>query len=395
MIYEPAEDSFLIQKEVKRLARGRVIDMGTGSGILAETALKSKRVRSVLGVDIKKEAVERCRQNIKGRKANFIVSDLFSKVPKPRTKAQLFDTIIFNPPYLPEQEGELWELKTNIAGGKHGYEIIGRFLEGVNDYLAPDGIVLLLFSTITGKMKVDALISQHMMDYEQLNKLNISFEQLYVYRLKKGRFRKLLEAKGLTRIAQLGKGHRGLIFTGMLDRKKVTVKVQRQDIDAKGTVDNEVRQLKRLNRHGIGPKLLFYGKDYFAYDYICGDFIRQYFDRADVRKKDVVDVLKKVFEQMYVMDHLGLNKEEMHHPVKHIIVGKGNRPVMLDFERCRRRAKPHNVTQFAQFVISGKLLPHLRRHNINVNMLDMLNRARKYSERRTRENFDAILRLLG
>ncbi|MBU2561464.1 MAG: methyltransferase [Nanoarchaeota archaeon] len=393
-MYEPAEDSFLIQKEVKRLAKGRVLDMGAGSGILAETALKSKKVKSVLGVDIKKEAVEHCRNSIKSKKAKFMVSDLFTKVPKPKP-GQLFDTIIFNPPYLPEQEGELWELKTNIAGGKHGYETISRFLSGVNEYLAPDGIILLLFSTITGKMQVDALISQHMMEFEQLNKMNISFEQLYVYRIRKTRFRKVLEKKGVAKIAPLGKGHRGLIFTGMWNRKKITIKVQRQDIDAKGTVDNEVVQLKRLNKHGIGPKLLFYGKDYFAYEYIGGDFIRQYFDRKDVKKSDVTAVLKAVFEQMYKMDHLGLNKEEMHHPVKHIIVGKGNRPVLLDFERCKPKTKPHNVTQFAQFVISGKLLPHLQRHNIKMNMLDMLNLARKYSERRTRENFDAILELLG
>ncbi|MBW2971520.1 methyltransferase [Candidatus Woesearchaeota archaeon] len=394
MVYEPAEDSFLIQKEVKKLARGRVMDMGTGSGILAETALKSKRVRSVLGADIKKEAVEHCRRSIKNRKASFIVSDLFSKVPKPKNKAQLFDTIIFNPPYLPEQEGELWELKTDVAGGKHGYEIIGRFLADVNDYLAPDGIILLLFSTITGKMKVDELIAQHMMDSDRLNKLNIAFEQLYVYRLKKNRFRKLLEKQGVSKIAPLSRGHRGLIFTGIWKNKKITVKIQRQDIGAKGTVDNEVKQLKKLNKHSIGPTLLFSGKDYFAYNYIEGDFIRQFIDRSTTKKDDVIDVLKKVFEQMYLMDHLGLNKEEMHHPVKHIIVTKGKKPVLVDFERCKPKTKPHNVTQFAQFVISGKLLHHMQRHNIKISMLEMLNRARRYSERRSRENFDAILALL-
>ena len=389
MIYEPAEDSFLIQKEVKRLAKGSVLDMGTGSGILAETALKSKKVKSVLGVDIKKEAVEHCRKKIKNKKAKFIVSDLFSKVPR-----QLFDTVIFNAPYLPEQKGEIWELSTDVAGGKHGYEIIERFLSAVNEFLASDGIILLLFSTITGKNKVDSLIEQHMMQSDQLNKLKIAFEQLYVYRITKSRFRKLVEKQGVSKIKPLSKGHRGLIYTGKWKNKKVTIKVQRQDIDAKGTVDNEVKQLKILNKHSIGPKLLFYGKDYFVYEYVKGDFIRQYFDKKETKRSDVVAVLCNVFEQMFAMDKLGLNKEEMHHPVKHIIIGKNNKPVLVDFERCKPKKKVHNVTQFVQFVISGKLMHHLERHKLRISMLDMLNRARKYSERKTRENFEEILELL-
>jgi release factor glutamine methyltransferase len=389
MVYEPAEDSFLIQKEVKRFARGKVLDMGTGSGILAATAAELKKVKSVLAVDIKKDTVDYCRDHIKNRKVSFIVSDFFSKVPK-----QKFDTIIFNPPYLPEQKGEGWELATEVAGGKHGYEIIGRFLKDVNDYLAPDGIILLLFSTVTGKMKVDGLISDSMMEFEQLNKSNIAFEQLYVYRIRKGKFRRALEAKGVTGIASLAKGHRGLIYTGSLKKKKITIKIQRSDIDAENTVDNEVRQLAVLNKHGIGPKLLFSGKDFFAYEYVPGDFIFDYIDRQGVRRSDVVAVLKDVFAQMFTMDHLGLNKEEMHHPVKHIIVTPKGKPVLLDFERCKRRDKTHNVTQFSQFLISGRIIPHLQRHSIRINMLEMLNRSRKYSEKRTRENFESIVELL-
>ena len=389
MVYEPAEDSFLIQKEVKRFARGKVLDMGTGSGILASTAAELKKVKSVIAVDIKKDTIDYCKEHVKNRKLSFLVSDLFSKVPK-----QKFDTIIFNPPYLPEQKGEEWELATEVAGGKHGYEIIGRFLAKVNDYLESDGVVLLLFSTVTGKMKVDALINDSMMEFEQLNKTNIAFEQLYVYRITKGRFRKQLEKKGVTNIAHLAKGHRGLIFTGMLKKKKITIKIQRSDIGAENTVDNEVKQLAVLNKHGIGPKLMFSGKDFFAYEYVPGDFILDYIAKQGVRRSDVIAVLKNVFEQMFTMDHLGLNKEEMHHPVKHIIVTPKGKVVLLDFERCKKRDKTHNVTQFGQFIISGRIIPHLQRHNIRINMLEMLNRSRKYSEKRTRENFESMVELV-
>ncbi len=390
MVYNPAEDSFLIQKEVKRLAKGRVLDVGTGSGIQAETAAKQKKVKSVLAVDLKKSSIEHCKANIKNKKITWLVSDLFKKVPKKNK----FDTIIFNPPYLPEQEGELWELSTEISGGRKGYEIIERFMDDVNEYLEPDGQILLLFSTITGKMKVEEIIEQHMMEFEPLNKLNIAFEQLHVYRITKGKFRKQFEKRGVTKMNPLAKGHRGVIFTGTYKNKRIAIKIQRGDIDAKGTVDNEIKQLKKLNKHKIGPTLVFSGKDYFAYNFVQGDFIRQYFDRSTTKRKDVIIVLKKIFEQMYQLDQLGVNKEEMHHPVKHIIVGDKNKVTLLDFERCKPRPKVHNVTQFSQFVISSRLIPHLERHKVKISMIEMLRRAQHYSKSMTRENFDRILELV-
>jgi release factor glutamine methyltransferase len=390
MVYTPSEDSFLIKKEVEKLARGRVLDMGTGSGILAEAASKLKRVRSVLGVDVKHGSVKHCKSVVKSKKARFIISNLFSELPK-----QKFDTIIFNPPYLPAQKGEPSDLATEIAGGKHGYEVVERFMDEVNDYLADDGVLLLLFSTLTGKEKVELMISQQLMDFVELSKENLSFEQLYVYKMTKSRFRKILEKKGIENIQPLAKGHRGLIFTGSLKKKKVTIKVQRSDIDAKGTVNNEANRLKLLNKHNIGPKLLFAGNDFFVYEYVPGDFILDYFEKNGVKKKEMLAIIKNVFEQMYVLDQLGLNKEEMHHPLKHIILAKGKKPVLLDFERCKPHKNVHNVTQFCQFVISGKLLPYLKKDGINIRMLDMLDLCRRYSKSRSRDDFERILGLLG
>ena len=56
-IYQPAEDSYLLQKFVRRFATGRVIDMGTGSGIQALTAIEVPSVREVVAVDINPKAV--------------------------------------------------------------------------------------------------------------------------------------------------------------------------------------------------------------------------------------------------------------------------------------------------------------------------------------------------
>lgn len=169
MIYDPAEDSFLLLKHIKKYANGKVLDLGTGSGILAEDALKY--TNDVLAADIDQDAVDFC--NRKGIKT--IRSDLFSDINGK------FDLIIFNPPYLPDEEREDPETRRVVSGGKNGYEIIEKFLKNSREFLNEKGKILLLFSSLTMKSKIDDLIVQNRFKSRTLETKNLFFEKLYVY----------------------------------------------------------------------------------------------------------------------------------------------------------------------------------------------------------------------
>lgn len=171
-IYEPREDSLLLEKYVKKFARGNVLDIGTGSGIQAKAA--AERTDSVTAVDINQEAIDFCKENIKSDKIKFIKSDLFSNIGNRK-----FNTIIFNPPYLPnEGKGDI-----ALDGGKKGYEIIEKFLNKARDFLAEDGIILLIFSSFTNKEKVDELINKNGFNFEELERIHVSFEDIYCYKI--------------------------------------------------------------------------------------------------------------------------------------------------------------------------------------------------------------------
>jgi HemK-related putative methylase len=376
-IYEPREDSFLIQKFVRKYTFGRVLDMGTGSGILAEEASKSPKVKSVLAVDIMLEAVAFVKKKF-GKKIKAMRSDLFSKV-----KGK-FDTIIFNPPYLPAHPKEKHPA---LTGGKHGWEIIERFFDQLNEHLSKDGIIILLFSSFTKKDKVNEIIESFCMEFEEVGKQKLDFEELYVYVVKKSGFLKELEKKKITKIKKLTKGHRGLIYTGKLNSKKVAIKVQRKDIAAKGTVNREARMISLLNKYNIGPKILKKGDNYFVYSFVEGVFIPKFIEEAG--KNEIIDVLKKVFKQMYTMDKLGIDKEEMHHPYKHVVVGKA--VVLLDFERANFTKKPKNTTQFCQYVTSKKITVMLAKKNIRVNVQKIRDLAKGYKKNINLKNFNNIL----
>lgn len=175
MIYAPREDSFLLQKHVKKYAFGRtVLDMGTGSGILAEEALKYSDY--VVAADINPKCIKRINEKFHGNDCIYAVqSDLFENV-----KGK-FGLIIFNPPYLPEDKREDPESARATTGGKQGWEIIERFLKGAKNHLEKDGKILLLFSSLTNKEKVGKLIRENNFTFKQIDSEKLAFEELYVY----------------------------------------------------------------------------------------------------------------------------------------------------------------------------------------------------------------------
>ena len=93
-IYYPREDSMLMLDILEKTdLRGlKVLDMGTGSGILAVAAAKKGAL--VLAVDIDKNAVEIAWKNAAANNTviRYRCSDLFEKI------SERFDLIIFNAP---------------------------------------------------------------------------------------------------------------------------------------------------------------------------------------------------------------------------------------------------------------------------------------------------------
>ncbi len=169
-MYEPEEDSYLIEKHIKNYPSDSCLEIGTGTGILALEA--SNYCKKVLAVDIDKEAIDYCKKNIKRKNIKFKLSDLFSNV-----KGK-FDLIIFNPPYLPNDQ--LVKDKA-LDGGKKGYELIERFLNQVNSHLNKNGKILLIFSSLTNKKKINSLIKKNNLKFKELEKQKFFFEELYLY----------------------------------------------------------------------------------------------------------------------------------------------------------------------------------------------------------------------
>ena len=172
------------------------------------------------------------------------------------------------------------------------------------------------------------------------------------------------------------KGHRGLIYVGRYKNTKVAIKKKNPKSKAIGRIQNETRFLKILNKKNIGPQVLFSGKDYFVYKFIEGKFIRDYI--SENKKTRIRKMLKDVLKQCHTLDKLKINKEEMHHPYKHVIIDKKHKVHLIDFERAHYSEKMHNVTQFLQYIMSLKTV--LEKKGIKVNKRRIRAFAREYKK---------------
>ncbi len=177
-IYPPSEDTFLLLKWAKKLAFGKVMEMGAGNGLISEELAKLEKVNEVWAVDVDEEVVEYLKEKFKHNpKVKVIKSNLFSHIPKEIK----FDTIIFNPPYLPEEGWEDEKTKLQTVGGKEGNEITIEFLRQARNYLRGNGKILVILCSLSNPKKVLEMAKEFGYCYKKLDTLKLDFEELYVY----------------------------------------------------------------------------------------------------------------------------------------------------------------------------------------------------------------------
>ena len=397
-IYEPSEDSYLIQKYVRELALGRVLDMGTGSGIQALTAITNPNAQFVIAADTDPSvitALEKKIQEQKIRKLQVVHSNLFSNI-----KGK-FNLIIFNPPYLPQDKGIEDQA---LYGGKKGWELSEKFFQQASPHLFPDGKILFLFSSLTNKKKIDEILSHHLFQFRELEREKVAFEELYLYLIEKTPLLRELEKKGLQEVVYFTHGKRGDIYTAHLDQNqfikkyipqtknniKVAIKVERNESTAENRIENEIKWLQVVNQKGIGPKYLFHGDNYVVYKFVEGIFIEDWLESHE--KKEIMTLLQELLQQCFSLDQLKINKEELHHPFKHIIITAHNHPVLIDFERCAQTDKPKNVTQLLEFFC--RLEPALKEKGIMVDKEMVRKWAKEYKETGQKDIVQQIIALL-
>lgn len=144
------ETELLVEMALDVLAPGQrfcVLDLGTGSGIIAVSLALERPGIEVLATDFSKDALAIARENAERHEAasiRFLYSDWFEALSPTK-----YDLIVSNPPYVacddPHlQQGDLpFEPALALAAGKSGFECLERIAVHAREWLKPGAHLLL------------------------------------------------------------------------------------------------------------------------------------------------------------------------------------------------------------------------------------------------------------
>lgn len=136
----------VIQQKFQADQPFKLLDLGTGSGIIAITLALEFKKSNVTAVDASQKALTISKKNATRHQASsidFINSDWFNDVPN-----QTFDLIVSNPPYICStdhhlQDGDVrFEPSSALVAAKKGLRDIEHITSCADDFLAPNGYLL-------------------------------------------------------------------------------------------------------------------------------------------------------------------------------------------------------------------------------------------------------------
>ncbi len=143
----PRYDTEILIEETLKLAKDKdkILDMCTGSGIIAITLAKNVEKSNVFACDISLEALKVAKENNELHNTNvkFINSNLFENIEEKN-----FDIIVSNPPYITEKEMQKLENQVRkepelaLYGGVDGLDFYRKITENAKEYLKKEGLLI-------------------------------------------------------------------------------------------------------------------------------------------------------------------------------------------------------------------------------------------------------------
>lgn len=133
-------DSLLLAKFIKIKNREKIIDLGTGCGIIPLLLYHPQKNNIIYGVEIQENLVSLARRNLSLNNLNkeiFIVQEDINKL-KEKFPSEYFDVITTNPPYIPAGRGEISSNESKLIA-QHEININFDCLLKISNYLLKKG----------------------------------------------------------------------------------------------------------------------------------------------------------------------------------------------------------------------------------------------------------------
>lgn len=176
-VYPPSEDTYLLLDSLDIRQEDSFLEIGCGTGFI--TINVARKTHSVVCIDISLDAVKNTFENLKrnnlSERCHIIQSDLLGAL-SPSVK---FSLIVFNPPYLPEDQ-YVTELDHSFVGGETGIELTIRFINQAVEHLMEKGRIYVVVSNLANIDSIQRKMIDCGLDVALISEESMFFEKIQV-----------------------------------------------------------------------------------------------------------------------------------------------------------------------------------------------------------------------
>ena len=176
-MYLPSDDSILLADCLKEYHGNSALDIGLGSGIIAETLCRN--FEYVVGSDIDIDTLESYKENsVRYQKTDNKRSkygngfELVCSDAAAAFRANIFDLIVSNPPYLPDVYDK------TIYGGATGIELTLCIVRSSIPSLVREGSIILIVSSLSDLSRLHQLTHQLDLNMRKITEKKLFFETI-------------------------------------------------------------------------------------------------------------------------------------------------------------------------------------------------------------------------
>ncbi len=185
-VYDPAEDTFLLIESIKITRNQKVLEIGTGCGLISLECARNGA--NVICTDINPHAIKLVNENIKlnEEKIKGTIEVRKGSLFEVIKNDEVFDAIIFNPPYLPTSKEEKigdW-LDISVNGGTDGLKVTKEFIKHAGNYLLLESKAYFIYSSLSDRNDLEDFIKANNLSFKVISSKKFDFETIYVYCLK-------------------------------------------------------------------------------------------------------------------------------------------------------------------------------------------------------------------
>ncbi len=180
-VYEPADDTFLLCKHLEIQPGERMLELGTGSGLVSIVAAKAGA--QVVATDQSSLAVQNTKHNVLLHRLQSQIEVRQGYLFDPLTLNETFSLIVFNPPYLPGSTQDL-DYDTAWSSGINGRLVTDAFLIQCTQFLEEQGRILLIQSSLSNPRRTYQLLKNQFQKVQVKAQKRFFFEELFLFEAK-------------------------------------------------------------------------------------------------------------------------------------------------------------------------------------------------------------------